>query len=161
MLSSNGTYVTIKYFLQLIKAQNPDISPNIYMTDRDQAQVKAIRATYPSCQVLYCWWHVLRAIRTRFKTKEFSKLWTLIQDWVRTSEEAEFDAWWEQMQSDKKNPDTVIGYLARDWVPCKDMWSAIFRQNRTIFEEGDTNMLLESYVITLFLIILSNNIVFN
>jgi len=65
------------------------------------------------------------------------------------------------MQSDKKNPDTVIGYLARDWVPCKDMWSAIFRQNRTIFEEGDTNMLLESYVITLFLIILSNNIVFN
>ena len=49
MLSSNGTYVTIKYFLDLIKAQSPDISPKIYMTDRDQAQVKAIRATYPDC----------------------------------------------------------------------------------------------------------------
>jgi len=114
------------------------------MTDRDQAQVKAIRATYPSCRVLYCWWHVLRAIRTHFKTKEFPKLWTLIQDWVHTTEEAEFNAWWEHMQSNMSNPDTVIGYLARDWVPCKDMWSAIFRQNRTIFEEGDTNMLLES-----------------
>src|SRR6266852_4702667 len=161
MLSFNGTYVTIKYFLQLIKAQNPNISPNIYMTDCDQAQVKAICVTYPSCQVLYCWWHVLRAIWTRFKIKEFSKLWTLIQDWIHISEKAEFDAWWEQMQSDKKNPDTVIGYLAWDWVPCKDMWLAIFQQNRTIFEKGDTNMLLESYVITLFLIILSNNIVFN
>jgi hypothetical protein len=144
MLSSNGTYVTIKYFLELIKAQSPDISPNIYMTDRDAAQVKAIRVTYPSCRVLYCWWHVLRAIRTRFKTKEFPKFWTLIQDWVRTTEEAQFDAWWDEMQSNTSYPDTVIGYLARDWVTCKDMWSAIFRQNRTIFEEGDTNMLLEA-----------------
>jgi hypothetical protein len=49
MLSSNGTYATIKYFLQIIKAQSPEILPNIYMTDRDQAQVKAIRATYPGC----------------------------------------------------------------------------------------------------------------
>ena len=144
MLSSNGTYVTIKYFLDLIRAQSPDISPTIFMTDCDQAQVKAIRATYPSCWVLYCWWHMLRAIRTRFKTKEFPKLWTLIQDWVRTNEEGEFDAWWDQMQSDMSNPDTVIGYLAWDWVPCKDMWSAIYRRNRMIFEEGDTNMLLES-----------------
>lgn len=144
MLSSNGTYVTIKYFLDLIKAQSPDISPTIYMTDRDQAQVKAIRATYPSSRVLYCWWHVLRAIRTHFKTKEFPKLWTLIQDWAHTTDELEFDAWWDQMQSDTSNPNTVIGYLARDWVPCKDMWSAIYRRNRTIFEEGDTNMLLES-----------------
>jgi hypothetical protein len=144
MLSSNGTYVTIKYFLDLIRAQSPNISPTIFMTDRDQAQVKAIRATYPGCRVLYCWWHVLRAIRTRFKTKEFPKLWTLIQDWVHTNEKLEFDAWWDQMQSDTLNPDTVIGYLARDWVTCKDMWSAIYQRNRTIFEEGDTNMLLES-----------------
>ena len=114
------------------------------MTDRDQAQVKAIRATYSGCRVLYCWWHVLRAIRTRFIINAFPKLWTLIQDWVHTTDEAQFDTWWDQMQMDKSYPDTVIGYLAREWVPCKDMWSAVFRQNRTIFEEGDTNMLLES-----------------
>ena len=48
------------------------------------------------------------------------------------------------MQANTSYPDTVIGYLGRDWVPCRDMWSAIFQQNRTIFEEGDTNMLLES-----------------
>jgi hypothetical protein len=41
-------------------------------------------------------------------------------------------------------PDTIIRYLAWDWVLCKDIWLAIFRQNHTIFEEGNTNMLLES-----------------
>ena len=93
MLSSKGTSVTIKYFLQLIKAQSPNTLPNIYMTDCNHAQVKAIRTTYPSCQVLYCWWHVLRAIWTHFKINEFLELWTLIQNWVRTTDKAKFDTW--------------------------------------------------------------------
>jgi hypothetical protein len=79
-----------------------------------------------------------------FVIEAFPDLWDLIQDWVHTTDEAQFDAWWEQMRTSTKYPDTVIKYLARDWVPCRDMWSAIFRKNRTIFEEGDTNMLLES-----------------
>jgi hypothetical protein len=91
------------------------------MTDRDQAQVKAICATYPGCRVLYCWWHVLRAIRMHFMINAFPKLWTLIQDWVHTTNAAQFDAWWEHMQTDKSYPSTVTGYLARDWVPYKDM----------------------------------------
>ena len=36
----------------------------------------------------------------------------------------------------------------------KEVWSTMLHQNRTIFEEGDTNMLLESYVFMLFLDIL-------
>jgi len=44
MLSSNGTQSTIQYFLNLIKTQSPDVSPSIFMTDRDQAQVNSIRA---------------------------------------------------------------------------------------------------------------------
>ena len=79
-----------------------------------------ICTTYSSCQVLYCWWHVLRAIWMRFKINEFLELWTLIQNWVCTTDEAKFDAWWEQMRSNKSYPDTVIGYLSHDWVSCKD-----------------------------------------
>lgn len=146
MLSSNGTHETIIYFLNLIKARSPDICPSIFMTDRDQAQVIAIRGTYPDCRVFYCWWHVLRAIRTHFVVTEFPDLWTLIQEWVQTTNQDEFDAWWERIQSDKANPRSVIQYLNREWIPCKDMWSAVSRQMRSIFEEGDTNMLLEAYV---------------
>ena len=149
MLSSNGTQTTIEYFLRLIKAQSPGISPSIFMTDRNHAQENAIRAAFPECQrVFYCWWHVLRAIRTHFNTKEFEDLWVLIQDWVRMVDDDEFKASWTQIQGDTKVPKSVAEYIAREWLPHKEMWSAMSRKNRTIFEEGDTNMLLEAYVIT-------------
>jgi hypothetical protein len=147
MLSSNGTQATIEYFLSLIKAQSPGISPSIFMTDCDQAQVNAIRSVFPQCQrIFYCWWHVLRAIRTHFNTKEFEDLRSLIQDWVRTTDNNQFNAWWAQIRGDTNVPKSVAEYIAREWLPHKEMWSAMSHQNRTIFEEGDTNMLLESYV---------------
>ena len=49
MLSSNGTQVTIEYFLNLIKSQNPKISPSIFMMDHDHAQVNMIHAAFPQC----------------------------------------------------------------------------------------------------------------
>ncbi|KAF8482190.1 hypothetical protein F5888DRAFT_1582308, partial [Russula emetica] len=42
-------------------------------------------------------------------------------------------------------PKSVAQYIARDWLPYKEMWTAMSRQNRMIFEKGDTNMLLEAY----------------
>jgi len=86
---------------------------------------------------------VLRAIRTHFKTEEFPALWDLIQDWVWMKNEKEFNACWSQIQGDTSVPKSVADYIAREWLPHKEMWSAMSRQNRSIFEEGDTNMLLE------------------
>jgi hypothetical protein len=148
MLSSNGTQATIQFFLEFVKCQSPDVSPSIFMTDQDQAQVNAICDTYPSSWVFYCWWHVLRAIRSHFITTEFKDLWALIKKWVWTTDQYEFDAWWEDICSDDTIPKSVAQYLAWEWVSCKEMWSAVHHQYQTIFEEGDTNMLLEAYVIT-------------
>ena len=135
MLSSNGTQATIQYFLNLIKAQSPEIAPTIFMTDRDQAQVNSIRAVFPECRrVFYCWWHVLRAIRTHFNTKEFPKLWELIQDWVRTTDQNEFDACWKYIEGDtvlyigsqergrihRSGLAPVQGYVVRDVAPESD-----------------------------------------
>ncbi|KAH9173877.1 hypothetical protein EDB89DRAFT_2068386 [Lactarius sanguifluus] len=72
-------------------------------------------------------------------------LWALIQKWVQTTDSYKFDAWWEDIQNDKSVPQSLAEYLAREWVSVKEMWSAVFCQDRTIFEEGDTNMLLEAY----------------
>jgi hypothetical protein len=149
MLSSNGTQATIKFFLDFVKTQSPNVSPSIFMTDRDQAQVNAIHEAFPSSRVLYCRWHVLRAIWTHFVVTEFKDLWDLIQKWVRTPDQYEFDSMWEDIQSDKSIPKSVVQYLAQEWMTCKEMWSAVHCQNRTIFEEGNTNMLLEVYVIIL------------
>jgi hypothetical protein len=99
-----------------------------------------------------------------FNTKEFEDLWALIQDWVCMVDDDKFKASWTQIQGDTKVPRSVAQYIAREWLPQKEMWSAMLHKNRTIFEEGDTNMLLEAYVITysnfefiyLFLLMLSD-----
>jgi hypothetical protein len=151
MLLSNGTQATIEFFLNLIKAWSPEISPSIFMMDCDHAQVNAICAVFPQCgRIFYCWWHVLWAIQTHFNTKEFADLWSLIQDWVRMTNNNEFNACWTKIQGDTNVPKSVAEYIAWEWLPHKEMWSAMSHQNHTIFEEGDTNMLLESYVIAHF-----------
>jgi transposase-like protein len=75
MLTSSSTEATIKYFLNFVKLQSPQISPAVIMTDCDKAQMNAISAVYPDSMVLLCWWHVLRAIRMHFCTEEFPELW--------------------------------------------------------------------------------------
>jgi hypothetical protein len=151
MLSSNGTQATIEFFLNLIKSQSPNISPSIFMTDRNHVQVNAIRTAFPKCQrVFYCWWHMLHAIRIHFNMKEFPKLWTLIQFWVHVTDSNEFNLCWTQIKEDTEVPRSVAEYIAQEWLPYKDMWSTVSCQNQTIFEEGDTNMLLEAYVIAHF-----------
>jgi hypothetical protein len=60
----------------------------------------------------------------------------------------EFKASWTQIQGDTKVPKSMAEYIAWEWLPHKEMWSATSHKNHTIFEEGDTNMLLEAYMIT-------------
>ena len=54
-----------------------------------------------------------------------------------------------RFREDTDVPKSVAEYIGREWLPHKEMWSAMSHQNHTIFEEDDTNMLLELYVITL------------
>jgi len=129
MLASNGTQATIKYFMTLIKYRVPEVSPTIFMTNQDQAQVNAIRDVYPNSHTLYCWWHVLRVIRCHFVVTEFPDLWTLIQKWVHTPDLYEFDAMWDDIRNDKSIPQSLVEYLAREWLPVKEMWSAVYRQD--------------------------------
>ena len=144
MLLSNGMEATIKYFLNFIKTQNPEILPGIIMTDHDQAQMNAITAVYPETTVLLWWWHVLRAIRMHFRMEEFLELWERICAWVKTSGQIKFDSWWEEMQSDASVPQSLVDYLKANWMGIVPLWSGTYRKDWLIFQEGDTNMLIES-----------------
>ncbi|KAH8980718.1 hypothetical protein EDB92DRAFT_1769960, partial [Lactarius akahatsu] len=42
-------------------------------------------------------------------------------------------------------PQSFTEYFQAKWMPTVHMWSAVTRRSRVILEEGDTNMLLESY----------------
>jgi hypothetical protein len=144
MVSSSGTEATIYFFLNFVKARSPEIAPAIVMSDRDKAQMNAVQAVYPGSTLLLCWWHVLRAMRMHFRTEEFPQLWERVREWVKTPDQSKFDSWWEEMQTDPSVPHSFLDYLKVNWMPIVSLWSGAARINRTIFQEGDTNMLIES-----------------
>jgi len=143
MITTSGTEATIKFFLNFVKARSPEITPAIAMSDRDQAQLNAISAVYLDSTVLLCWWHVLRAMRMHFRTEEFPKLWERVREWVKTPDQSKFESWWDEMQADPSVPLSFLDYLKLNWMPIVPMWSGSARNNRTIFQESDTNMLIE------------------
>jgi hypothetical protein len=144
MLSSGGTEVTINFFLNFIKSRSPAISPAIIMMDCDKAQMKAIEAVYLDTQMILCWWHVLHAIQMHFCTEEFLELWERIRAWVKTDDQAKFDSMWHEMQTDTSVPQSVVDYLRVNWMGIVPLWSGIYRKDWPIFQEGNTNMLIES-----------------
>jgi hypothetical protein len=146
MISSSMRKETMVFFLNWVKKASPDVWPSIIMSDCDQAQLAAIREVYLHSQVFLCRWHVLRAMQRHFVTSAFKPLWGKIQTWVKTSDPAEFSHIWEEISTDPLVPQSLIQYLKTEWLSVSEMWSMVSRQNWHIFEEGDTNMLIEVYV---------------
>ena len=144
MLSSSGMEATIQLLLKFVKAVSPTVIPAIIMSDRDKAQMNAIGTMYPDSRLLLCWWHVLRAIWMHFCTEEFPEVWARICEWVKTPDQSKFNSIWEWLQTDPSVPKSLIDYLRCQWMSIVPLWLGTMRQNRTIFQEGDTNMLIEA-----------------
>ena len=147
MLASSGTTDIITFFVRWVRDASPSVRPGIIMTDRDQAQIAALEVVYPRSRVFLCMWHVLRAIRTHFVTSQFQALWDKIKCWVITEDPAVFLNLWDEISTDPSAPQSVVDYLQTEWVPVLHMWSGTARRDRSILEEGNTNMLVEAYVV--------------
>jgi hypothetical protein len=115
------------------------------MSDFDFAQINACLAAYQSF-ILLCWWHVLHTWQQHFHIASHPELWDVLKKWIRMTEQADFDAAWQQIQG--MAPESFINYLCRYWMPehIVRMWSAVHRKNRSIWELCDTNMLIEAYI---------------
>jgi hypothetical protein len=147
MLISNGTTENIAFFLKWVRDASPEVQPAVIMTDCDQAQINALEIVYPQSRIFLCHWHVLRAIRSHFVTTEFEALWQKIKTLITTDNQTTFDRLWYEIYTDPLVPSSVVKYLNDMWMKRPHMWSKVFRKNLSIFEEGDTNMLIEAYVI--------------
>src|SRR5580693_9816928 len=144
MLSSNGTTDTIEFFLNWVKETSPTVRPAVIMSDHDQAQLNALKKVYPDSQILLCIWHVLHTFQSHFVAERFQALWAKVKSWVKTKDSDEFDKIWTEIASDQSVPQSLIDYFNKDWIPHKHMWSLSYRNERSILEEGDTNMLIEA-----------------
>lgn len=144
MICSNATEATISFFLGALREHNPSVIPKWWMSDRDPAQMNSIKSKYPESLLLLCWWHVLHAWQQHFSTREFPRLWELLKGWIRITDKQGFIARWQEICAIA--PKSIQVYLRDYWLPVQELWSAVARQNRTIFQESDTNMLVEAYV---------------
>ena len=79
--------------------------------------------------------------------EEFPELWERVREWVKTADQVKFDSMWKWIQTDPLVPKSFVDYLQNNWMAIAPLWSGIHRKNRSIFQEGDTNMLIEAYVI--------------
>jgi hypothetical protein len=50
---------------------------------------------------------------------------------------------WEWIQTDPAVPKSFVDYLQNNWMGILPLWSGIYRKMCSIFQEGDTNMLIE------------------
>ncbi|KAJ7605973.1 hypothetical protein DFH06DRAFT_1019876, partial [Mycena polygramma] len=146
MLASNGCQPTIKYFLNVHRLRSPLTIPRYMICDFDWPEINACTEAYITC-VLLCWWHVLHAWQQHLRVSTHPELWELLKRWIRITDKAEFDAAWVTTQN-QEGVEDFVAYLAKYWMPEKvvRMWSAVYRTSRTIFEESNTNMLIEAYV---------------
>jgi len=78
---------------------------------------------------------------------QFQALWDKIKRWVITEDPAVFLNLWDEISTDPSAPQSVVDYLQTEWVPVLHMWSGTARRDRSILEEGNTNMLVEAYVV--------------
>ena len=53
--------------------QNQGLRPKFFLTDKDFAQINAIRFTWPYCKIQLCKWHVKRAISTRLLSNKSTR----------------------------------------------------------------------------------------
>ena len=149
MLSFNGTANTITFFLNWVKEACPTVWPVVIMSDHDQAQLNALKKVYPGSQILLCIWHILCAFQSHFVTKRFQALWATVKSWVKTKDSDKFNRIWTKIMTDPSVPQSLINYFKKDWIPHKEMWSLSYWNERSLLEEGDTNMLIEAYVTSL------------
>ena len=113
------------------------------MTDWYQAQISAVETVFPQAHMLLCQWHVLHVIQLHFRTDHFPELWIQIKKLVQTTDVSEFGVIWDKIWTDPAYPQSFVSYFETRWIPNVHMWSAVTRKYWTIYEESDTNMLLE------------------
>ncbi len=114
MISSNGTEDTISFFLQLVQTQNPGLFPEIFMSDKDHAQMNAIKSCYPKSTLLLCWWHVLHAWQQHFVVSSFPALWDILKKWIQITDPVEFWEYWSEIKF--LAPKSMIEYLQSYWL---------------------------------------------
>ncbi|KAF7372137.1 hypothetical protein MVEN_00072600 [Mycena venus] len=82
---------TITYFLKANQLQSPATIPRRIISDFDWAQIHSCINVYNTI-ILLRWWHVLHTWQQHFSIPTYPELWALLKNWIRITNQVEFDA---------------------------------------------------------------------
>jgi hypothetical protein len=105
---------TIRFFLESFRSQNPVI-PRQVLSDRDEAQLAAIKSAYPESSRFLCLWHVLHAWRAYIRTDQYPEVWKLLQELPRITEPALYFHNLKKIRD--LAPADFMVYFDRYWAP--------------------------------------------
>src|SRR6266850_7121496 len=86
MLTSSRMTDMIAFFVRWVQDVSLEVRPAVIMSDRNQAQLQALKDIYPLSQIWLCIWHMLWAMRSHFSITVFQSLWEKVKALVKTED---------------------------------------------------------------------------
>jgi transposase-like protein len=112
MLASNGEEATFRYFFRTFRARN-SVSPAVILSDRDQAQIKALSEFFPNSEILLCWWHVMHDFHGHLDTAHWKTAKPVLRSMMRAKTPEEHEKYWEEIK--RITTPHFITYMETTW----------------------------------------------
>ena len=101
-----------------------DLRPQVIVTDRELALMRAIQTIFPESQNLLCVWHIGKNVlvncRRHFPTE--NEWNTFLENWhtlIKSKTEADFDNKWKELARKYSEKSSIVAYLQDTWLPFK------------------------------------------
>ena len=138
----------LQKIVQLFKEKNELWeSVSVIVIDKDFTEYKVLKEEFPNAIVLYCQWHVIKALFKCLSDYDVNKgdrdeCRQLIRSLVFSSSQSEYERWKQEL-FDSTNEDFREAFV-NNWDSCKSMW-VTFERDEAIHFANTTNNRLDSH----------------
>lgn len=138
----------LQKIIQLFKEKNEKWeSVSVVIIDKDFTEYKVLKEEFPNAIILYCQWHVIKALFKCLSDYDVNKsdrdeCRQIIRSLVFSSSQSEYERWRQEL-IDSTNKDFREAFWS-NWDSCKSMW-VTFERDQAIHFANTTNNRLESH----------------
>ena len=138
----------LQKIVQLFKETNePWKSIGVIIIDKDFTEYKVLKEEFPNAVILYCQWHVIKALFKCLSDYDVNKgdrddCRQIIRSLVFSSSQSEYERWRQELV-DSTNEEFRKAFWS-NWDSCKSMW-VTFERDQAVHFANTTNNRLESH----------------
>ena len=140
--------VHLQKIVELFKSENADWeSVRVIIIDKDFSEYKILRQEFPNAVILYCQWHVIKALFKCLsdydvdKTNQ-EKCREIIRKLVYASSQDDYEKYKKQLFNSTN--DVMHKAFVKNWETCKSMW-VTYERDQAVHFCNTTNNRLESH----------------